>query len=347
VLELFDNFRNTRVVNGIEVPPQMLFYTQIIEPWVEASHARGLELDLSIAPFRLNGFVNRLDLRTNAASRRGTSAGEGRIVFTVLFPDGRASLTTLILEYELLARDGDEVKAWAKAWHALGSIPFGRAYNEALEELVNRFAGPNAAPGRPNGSALRQLRTNEFSRPRRGVIFSDDPWQWREFRLSPHTGRLVMTTTAQTVDTSLNSSLLLRDYINDNEAAILDGTFSVPATYQGQSFRSPASNGEPFAAFLRAPGIRDNDARHLVSLNTCVGCHTEETGTLFFHSLPRSQGAQTLLSGFLTGTSIPDPVDPSVTRTFSDLDRRVDDLCGVLSSPASMLATEKPLPRVH
>jgi hypothetical protein len=339
VLDLFDQFRTTQVVNGFQVPPHPFMLQETIDPWIEASNEQGLELDFSIAPFRLNGFVNRLDLRTNTTYGSATSAGEGRIVFSVLRPDGNPSLFTFILEYELLADDCEDVKAWAEAWHALGSIPFGPAYNDALEDLVNKFAGPNVAPEKPNGSALNQCRTNEF--------FGDDFWQWREFHLSARSGLLEQVTVAQTSDTTLNRTPLLRDLVNQNEAAILDGTFVVPLTFQGQFVRGGASNGEPLSAFFSAKGIANNDARHLFSLNHCVACHTEETGTGFFHSGPRSQGFETFLSGFLTGTSIPDPVDPSVTRSFNDLKRRAGDLCDVLTLPCSTLSAQKPLLRAH
>src|SRR5262249_59590297 len=99
--------------------------------------------------------------------------------------------------------------------------------------------------------------------------------------------------------------------------------------------------------FFRAKGINNNDARQLFSLNNCVACHTEETGTNFFHSQPRNVGQVTNLSGFLTGTSLPDPVDPTVTRTFNDLKRRVDSMCKVLDGTCADLDSERPLNRVH
>ncbi len=341
VLNLFDHFRTTQHVNGFDIPPHLFMLQEIIDPWIAASQAKGhTGLDFSIAPFRLNGFVNRIDLRTNATYGTANSAGEGRIVFSVLRPGGSTSLFTFILEYELLAADCDEVKAWAEDWHALGAMKFGKKYNSALEKLVNRFAGPNAAPGHPNGSALSQARTNEF--------FGDDFWQWREFQLSATTGMLVQTTVAQTVQTeTVNRTKLLADFVNDNEAAILAGEHVVPLTYQGQPFRGGSSNGEGIQAFFEADGILNNDARHLFSLNNCVACHTLETGTNFFHSFPRNADSETFLSGFLLGTTIQDPVDPKVTRTFNDLKRRAEDLCGVLCSPCSVISTQKPLLRVH
>ena len=52
---------------------------------------------------------------------------------------------------------------WANAWHALGALPFpSEEYNAALQAITERFAGRGAMPGRPNGSALNQLRTNEI-----------------------------------------------------------------------------------------------------------------------------------------------------------------------------------------
>jgi len=348
VRELFEHFRTAQNVNGFEVGAHTFLLQQAIDPWIAASHAHGLELDFSIAPFRLNGFVNRIDLRSMDPSGRFQHAGEGRAVFSVLKPNGSVTAFTLILEYELVASTCGEVKAWAEAWHALGSLPFGKDYNQALEEVVNRYAGPGVAAGRPNGSALRQLRTNElfFRRPGSSGQL-DDFWQWREFHLSPTTGRLVQTTMAQTMDTGLNRTALLADYVNEHEAEILSGRFIIPLRHQGQPFRAGASNGEPLSAFFRANGIRNNDARHIVSLNTCVACHSEETGTDFFHSRPREQGVETQLSGFLTGISIPDPVDPTVTRTFDDFARRVTDLEGVLASSCEELARQRPLGRVH
>ncbi|MGK3963804.1 hypothetical protein WMF38_06455 [Sorangium sp. So ce118] len=66
---------------------------------------------------------------------------------------------------------------WANAWHALGSLPFpSEDYNAALQAITTRFAGRNAAPGRPNGSSLGQLRTND--------IALASPWELREFTLA-------------------------------------------------------------------------------------------------------------------------------------------------------------------
>lgn len=340
VLHLFSEFDTTQVVNGWVIPPRPFMLAEVIQPWIEASKENGVDgLDFTIAPFALTGIVNRIDLRGNGSYGTTTSGGEGRIVFSALTADGNATRMTVIFEYELLADSCQDVLDWANDWHALGSIPFGPAYNDALEKLVDRFAGANVAPDRVNGSALAQFRSNE--------LVGEFPWQWREFKLSKATGLLEQVTVAQTPQTTLNESKAIRDYVNQNAADILNGTHVVPLQFAGAPFRGGSSDGDDLTAHFRANGILDNDARHIFSLNTCVACHTDETGTNFFQAGPRSPGQPTFLSGFLTGISLPDPVDPSVTRTFNDLKRRVVDLEALLASTCLDFAAEKPLLRVH
>ena len=80
-----------------------------------------------------------------------------------------------------------------------------------------------------------------------------------------------------------------------------------------------------------AAGINNNDARHKLALNTCSGCHLSETGAGFLHVGNRSLGSPSVLSGFLTGTSILDPVDFTTPRKFNDLKRRARDLSILLT----------------
>jgi len=343
VLHLFEQFRTPQVVNGFTIPARTEFYDGVIQPWLDASG--GKHLDFSIAPFRLNGFVNRIDLRTNATYGGASSAGEGRVVFTIVDPPtGNPQLGTLILEYALLAANCDQVKAWGNRWHALGSLKFGPAFNEALEKIVEAFAGKGVAPDRPNGSALNQLRTNELVNVGPSP---ETPWQWREFHLSGLTTNLEESTVAQTPDISRNHTKALRSFVNTNEAAILADDYVVPLTWLGSPFRGGVSDGEPYEAFYEASGILNNEARHIVSRNTCVGCHTVETGTSFFQSTPRSAGSETFLAGFLTGISgVPDPVS-GVPRSFNDLKRRVDSLCKVLTASCDVLDSEPPFKATH
>jgi hypothetical protein len=117
------------------------------------------------------------------------------------------------------------------------------------------------------------------------------------------------------------------DFVNQNEATILTQLHTVPPTFEGQPFQAGSSINP--IVFWSAPGIANNDARQLFSLNTCNGCHGAETNTKFLHIAPRFQGQESQLSGFLTGITLPDPVS-GVTRTFNDLAARKADLTGMV-----------------
>jgi hypothetical protein len=349
VRQWLESWMSAQTVNGFVVPPRANIQSLVLAPWLGASG--GAQLNLAIAPFRLLAIVNRIDLRNLP-----NNAGEGRFVFGVLDPAGNPTQYTVIFEYKLPGTTVAEVNQWAADWHALGQIPVGDPnFNAQLQVLTSRFAGPNAMPGAPNGSALGQLRTNE--------IALAAPWQLREFTISPTNGFLQTVTVKQTPDLGLNNSPRVADFVNQTETSILAETHVVPNSFQGQPFLAGAADTPP-AFFWRGPpgAIPNNDARHKFSLNTCNGCHAGETGTPFTHVFPRSSGVQAGLSGFLTGVTVPDPVS-GVSRSFNDLARRKADLeslvCGggglsvggkedpvsSLSSPA--VRSNLPRARVH
>jgi hypothetical protein len=335
VLGWLSHYAGPQLVNGFNVAPRPLFDENITQIWKRRSEENGVEgLDLSIAPFRLNGFAHRLDLR-QCEGGHVKSAGEGRIIFTILDFQGGSegnNRGTLILEYHLKASSCSDVKRWANAFHALGSIPLGTPeYNTALEKVVRMFSGPNAM--------LAQLRTNELI----GDFF---PWEWREFQLDSD-GWLRQSTVARTVATELNHDAKLANFINQNEAAILSGDFDVPLAFEGKPFRGGASDGDPITLHFSADGVNSNEARHRLSFNACVGCHTEETSTGLFHVGPRAEGNESSLSGFLTGTVVPDPVEPKTIRKFNDLERRSRDLCHVLATHCQSLVLEPSSKQVH
>jgi hypothetical protein len=253
-------------------------------------------------------------------------AGEGRFVFSVLDPSGFSPFLpgfTLIVEYNLPATTDADVLTWANRWHDLGTHPFpSEEYNTALQAVTDLFAGANLVPGQPNGSALAQLRTNEIA-----LSFQ---WELREFHLSPTTGFFQEAGDALTPDLSLNGTPTLADFVNQNEAAILNQLHTVPATFEGQPFQAGSSINP--LIFWTAPGIKNNDARQLFSLNTCNGCHGPETGTGFLQIAPRFPGQVSQLSGFLTGITVSDPVS-GVPRTFADLQARKQDLTQLVCTP--------------
>ncbi len=300
-------------VNGLPVAPRPM-NALVTQPWLSASG--GARLDLRRAPFRLLAIVNRMDLRNLT---RG-SAGEGRFVFGVLGAGGNQLQFTVILEFNLPATTQADVDRWAADWHALGALPIGSpAYNQALETITSRFAGASVSPTRPNRSAINQVRSNE--------IALSAPWELREFRLNA-AGQLVQVPVAQTTDLPLNNSPALAQFINANTAALLTDTHVVPATFNGAPFLAGSALTN-FGHAWRAPGITNNDARFRFSVNTCNGCHAGETNTVFLHVSPRNVGQVAVLSGFLTGTTVPDPVTGQ-PRTFNDLSARTESLLEVL-----------------
>jgi Concanavalin A-like lectin/glucanases superfamily len=312
--QLFGTWLTNQSINGHTVAARTQMQDLVLDFWPRNPDNT---LDLTQSPLRLLAIVNRMDLRNLAAG----SAGEGRFVFGVLGPGGFPMEFTVILEYLLPASTEADVLDWASSWHALGQLPFpSEQYNAALQAITTRFAGRNAAPGRPNGSALSQLRTNE--------IALDFPWELREFAVSQATGQLAPATVKLTPDLSFDQTPTLADFVNANEAAILTETHTVPEVFAGAPFLGGSSLNNLTA--WRAPGIANNDARQRFSLNTCNGCHgVEETGTVFLHVFPREPGNEAALSGFLSGTTVPDPVSGE-PRTFNDLGRRKVDLQGLV-----------------
>lgn len=310
---------------GSVAPARPLVRSMIIDPWLVRSGceagATECELDLTQAPFRLLAIVNRIDLRDAPEGLEGPGhsedahtrhAGEGRFVFGVLGPEGERLRFTVIFEYRQVAETAAEVLEWAQRWHALGAIPFGPEYNAALEEVTTSFAGAGAAPGRPNGSAIAQVRTNE--------IAITPIWELREFLLSED--GLHLAPIQQTPDFSENGTNRLRNRIRSHAQAILDGTYRVPPGQLGAIGPTPSSS-----TVWDAPGIapEDQPARHAFSLSTCSGCHAGETGTRFLHVGTREAGVEARLSGFLVGVQVADPVTGE-PRVFADLARRAADL---------------------
>jgi hypothetical protein len=310
VEQMLSTWLSDQTVNGLVIPDRQALQGLVLDSWPRTEDGK---LDLTQAPLNLLAIVNRMDLRDLSAGR----AGEGRFVFGVLDPNGFPTQFTVIFEYNLPASTEQDVLNWANAWHALGSLPFpSEQYNAALEAITTQFAGRGAAPSSPNGSALSQLRTNE--------IALDAPWELREFKISATTGLLTPDTVKLTPDLSFDGTQTLADFVNQNEATILQEKHVVPETFGGGPFLGAASLNNLTA--WAAPGINNNEARHRFSLNTCNGCHGfAETGTQFLHVFPRFPGQQADLSGFMTGITMPDPVSGE-PRTFNDLGRRKVDL---------------------
>ncbi len=356
-MQWLQQWETDRLVNGHIAPARPAIRSLVIDPWLKASG--GKRLDLAKAPFKLLAIVNRMDLRVHDAGKIA-NAGEGRFVFGVLGADGKplpplagdaAGGFTVIFEYGLVATKMEQLRDWAMAWAQLGDQPLGSPpYNQALERLTRRFTDRGAAPLKPNGSSLNQLRTNELA--------LGSPWELREFAIDSASGLLKQRPVAVTPDVlTLNGTPALAQLVNEYETALINETFVTPKEHlAASSLAGPFQltdfpNSEVrtfttlefFAPFFDVPwsaaGIRNNEARHSFALNTCGGCHRSETGTTFLqigfptnHKLPASLGNPAALAGFLTGIDTPDPVVPATIRSFGDLERRQKDLEDLLAS---------------
>lgn len=319
-------------INGFTVKSRVGI-SSVISQWPKLPGGR---LDLGRAPMRLLAIVNRIDMATNTAYGPG-SGGEGRMVFGLSMPDQCSPHSfTIIFEYGIPKHTCEAIRAWANKWKALDGLPLGSAtYNSELEKITNVFTAANAAPSRPNGSALNQIRTNELQ-------LNTAPWEFREFRLAAsgiNKGKLRPVTVKQTPDTETYQGLFgepdhanLSKWINDNEAVILAGTYTAPD-------QLPAPASKPFLGgsslnkltMWNPTGVINPEARFQFAFNTCNGCHSGETGGLFFHILPNGND-EAKLSGFLKGDGLGGDLEVTregLTHRFHDLDRRgiiLDDL---------------------
>lgn len=351
------HFETPQMINFDPVPDRGgVVQTEIIDKWRARNAAEfgvdgsGAPLDpwnLKNCPFRLTAIVNRVDLRSGSAYATG-DAGECRFVFCAYDLDTGLHLPfTVIFEYAVPLSTCLDIKNWASDWQALTSDSFGSGtFNPALEALTDVVTLANAAPTKPNGSALHQLRTNNFLGGR---------WTLREFQITGSgtaPNDLTEVTVKQTPADSKQGTADLTAYINGFEPDILAGSHTVPLSFPGATpFLGGKSEVTGPTFFWDSPGISNNDARHCFSLNTCNGCHGGEAGAFLAPSTPasgsigfvhigeRDPGVESHLSRFLTGTSgaFTDPVS-GVVRDFDDLTRRAADLDFVANMPCFIVS---------
>ena len=365
-----DHFEQFQTINFDDVPDrQGDVQAALIDKWEAANAAEGLDpLDLKNAPFRLTAIVNRVDLRSASGYAAG-DAGECRFVFCAYDLDtGEHKPMTVIFEYGVPLGTCVQIKNWAQQWQQLSGLDFvsvdpTSTFNADLEGLTDVVALANANPAKPNGSAINQLRSNNFIEP------FTLPWTMREWQITGAgvaPSHLTAVTTKQTPANSKMGTSDLANYLNTFEADILAGTHTVPLSFPGATpFLSGKSEVPTPGFFWNTAGITNNEARHHFSLNTCNGCHGGEAGAQlptvgglpldpvtgmgatgpsssapsFVHIAERNATAQSHLSRFLTGTgsALSDPVS-GVPRFFDDLTRRAADLDFAANMPCLMLS---------
>ncbi|MBN9688263.1 MULTISPECIES: hypothetical protein [unclassified Corallococcus] len=341
--------------NGDTVPARRKMYDEVIAPWAAASGATSSfelnastgrwevslskPLDLGIAPFRLLSIVNRIDLaRSWDYADRQTDPGELRFIFGLTRPSpwgGGTEATcnlkpfTVIFEYGVPGEGCAQVVDWARQWALLGTYPsFNAAYKARLTQMTQSVVLRGKGPGKGNGNALNQIRTNEAALA--------SPWELREFRLvdehpvtgkdKPSNGFLRVHTMALTPDDATHDSETDPDIDSFVRTQVKKGV-EQPVTLPNRctaQFTVPRNlNGRPFLganALVASPthwegfSVVPTDAaevcaRKEFSVNTCNGCHFKDTGTndfsgvdnvAFTHVSPTS-GIPARLSKFLTG----------------------------------------------
>lgn len=334
IKKLFNHWNSNQVINNHLVGARSHVYQAIIKQWEIRSGGVGASLLPEESPFRLLGIVLRADLRGNGTVYSGGDAGEGRFVFSLHDGNCNSMPKTLILEYKVPIAGCANVRGWAQDWKALASSG---AYNDDLAALTQVFADAGANPRGPNQSAISQLRTNEF-------LAGSPLWELREFVLPDNGGFLMETTVKQEPDIDHNNSVLLAKFVNANwpdlvgppagqheitpihlSTPFLAGSAPAPALWNvPNALLTVPTTPSPISP---APATIRDDALFQLGLNTCGGCHTVETGTGFAHlHYNTPPGVPAILSGFLTGTSLPDPRNGAIPRNFNDLARRANDL---------------------
>jgi hypothetical protein len=277
---------------------------------------------LKYAPFKLMAIVNRMDLKGNSGYTGSlNNAGETRFIYTLVAPfeinlagvlanPGESPIgqpgpvdnpidwqgMNVILEFGNPQTTRCDLRDYAQQWLDLSAYELGSPdYNQALEAITHTVIDANAAPNKPNGSALDQIRTNErlFATSSNAVQSAADwetsDWELSQFELNASSHLLVPAPVSNTPTATSNDAynynlngttqaastiLLLTD---GNEAnALMDWVTT--------HYPTPISSTDPNSHLM------EKDIRQQLSLNTCQGCHSGETKTVFTQIRPVGYG---------------------------------------------------------
>jgi len=272
----FDLFNVRQTIGEDVVEPMPHVPSMIFPSWPRV----GGKLDLANSPFKLLAIVNRADLV------RPGDAGEARMVYG--FSTSSGDRFTLILEYRMSTSTLTRAQWWTE-WHRLTQNPDSRseAYRNQLQFLTDSFARTPVDGKIPLG----QLRINDGLAFRIGLF-----WHFREFMQPSANASLVQTTVKQTPRQVFQQTTLLGDWINANEAQILEETHEVawPLALGGLDLL----NG-----FFIPSNVRNKFAGMVFSKNTCSGCHiannqVANVGAPLFQIAPRKAGHESKLADF-------------------------------------------------
>jgi hypothetical protein len=332
---IFDSWMSDQIINGQATGMRPRAKTQILDLFTIAG-TNPAQLDLSLAPFRLLAIASRLDLRS------ATSAGEGRLIYGLDGVGGTPAAFTIIFEFSLPYKTGLETPAkWAAKWHELDSIDPATqavAFASKLNEITDNFTVRGAFAGRPNGSAVSQIRTNEFAL---GVT-----WQMREFNMGSN-GLMAPAPTQETPNwDSINQSQTMRDFIAQNPAlnTTSDTSFmsvKMPTKFGGKLFLG----GRVFegGSDWQLSSTEDRFTSVPVDnfgLLTCNGCHNDNKaiGDFQFYQVDPFRSTVNPQTGVDDGTGRLSGFmlegDPSKGgRRPAELTRRASDMASLLCAP--------------
>jgi hypothetical protein len=317
IRQWIDTYTTSHRINLFNVASRPLVTKVLLCPWLrrtpanecneDCSACKEEHLDLAVAPFRLIGIANRIDLRETVVD----ASGEGRLVFGMMDGPGDdpASVDirgTVILEYALPTVHGETMKTWADRWHALGTHQaFDESFRSDLQAITDTFVSRGSWPGHAGDSALQQLRTNERA----------FDWQWdlREYKLAPN--GIVLAPTQNAPDATVSASASLASWVEANRATVLQGKHVLPADFTGGA-------SQPLTP-VRPDGL-DEQLRSAFAKETCAGCHQLERTPvdINFHVSPAKKGIEKL-SPFLNNPA--DPANDELGRRTLSLRRA---LCG-------------------
>jgi len=338
-LQWLQSWMNGGTVNGDAIPKRAM--ENFIQNWPKISG----KLDLTKAPFKLLAIVNRLDLMPNPVFTNAKNGGELRFVFGVMNPQNPMQVMgrgDIIFEFGV-NKTGKDLEDYAKALYSLKDMVVGSAlYNAKLESITNDIITAGDEPSKPNGSNLNQLRTNE-------ILFG--PWQLREFVIDNVSHKLVGTTIKQEPADAFNtpgntgSLAALKKFADDHEKAIEKNHYTIPEKLpDGSNFLGGKTDYPSGGVWGNdaAGKITSNQARFVISINTCSGCHLNEGRLSFLHNENVAFGTETRLSNFIIGNAtvgLGNNTNHSVAndtrglpRSFNDLARRAVVLWGYVNS---------------
>ncbi len=258
------NWATDTLVNG-KISPGRPKVLEIVRSWPRRPDGH---MDLQKAPFILNAIVNRIDL---TALKAFNQTAQLRFVFEALDPRGKPTHMMINFEFSVpYSHDNPAGQtAWAKLWHRLYSLPFGRGYNALLAKITSRVFQLSSL----NDLSLFHLRTCDG-------IFSSPP-EMRSFCInSKRTGlEPCENNHSPALEYASNKQPQLVQWIQSNIDNVLNDVYSIPEEFKATHY--PIGNFKWAQVLENSPDPKLRLARQKFAINACNGCHSQmETGSL-------------------------------------------------------------------